>query len=126
MRELLWAFALAGLVQSQGTTVWGGDHLEMEVSAKGAHLEFDCAHGTIDEPLKVDAKGTFSVKGTFTPERGGPEREGEESRAAKATYTGTITKDTMKLKVLLATGNDRDDQEYVLVRNQRGHVFKCR
>jgi hypothetical protein len=126
MKELLFALALAGLVQGQEATIWGGDHVEMEVSAKGARLEFDCAHGTIDEAIKPDAKGAFTAKGTFTPERGGPAREDEESRAVKAIYSGRVEKDTMRLQIVVTAGQDRDEQEYVLVRNQRGSVFKCR
>jgi hypothetical protein len=110
MKELLFALALAGLVQGQEATIWGGDHVEMEVSAKGARLEFDCAHGTIDEAIKPDAKGAFTAKGTFTPERGGPAREDEESRAVKAIYSGRVEKDTMRLQIVVTAGQDRDEQ----------------
>jgi hypothetical protein len=41
--------------------VWGGMHVSLEMNAGGAILEFDCAHGTILQPIKVDAKGEFSV-----------------------------------------------------------------
>ena len=47
--------------------IWGGEHIEMEVTRDGATLEFDCATGTIAEPLPVHSQGRFSVKGTFTP-----------------------------------------------------------
>ena len=46
-----------------------GRHLvSMEASAPGAKLEFDCAHGAILQPIKPDAKGGFTVRGTcLTP-----------------------------------------------------------
>ncbi|MEO8683028.1 MAG: hypothetical protein ABI665_28540, partial [Vicinamibacterales bacterium] len=55
------------------TATWGGDHVRMDVTPSGAALEFDCARGTITETVP-DADATFSLKGTFTPERGGPTR----------------------------------------------------
>jgi hypothetical protein len=109
------------------TTTWGGDHVRMDETASGAELEFDCATGTIAEPLP-QADGTFSLKGTFTPERGGPTPDGEPSRI-NATYSGAIKDDTMSLRIVL-TGSDREkDREalnYVLVKGRGGKLMKCR
>ena len=33
---------------------WGGNHIRMIVTAEGAAIEYDCAWGTIDEPLLAD------------------------------------------------------------------------
>lgn len=104
------------------TAVWGGEHVQMEVAARGAELEFDCATGTITEPLPDD--GAFSVKGTFSPEHGGPSRD-EAPAVVDATYSGTIKGDTLTLHIVLA-GNDRREMDYVLVRGRRGNVRKCR
>ena len=117
------ALAVAGLAAAQ-TTVWGGDHVEMEVTGTGARLEFDCAHGTIDEALRVDRQGAFQAKGTFTAERSGPSRDGDASRSAKATYAGTIRDDTMTLRVVV-DGQDRDNA-YLLTRDRPGNLRKCR
>jgi hypothetical protein len=95
----------------------------MDVTKGGADLEFDCAHGTITEAVP-EADGTFSLKGTFTPERSGPARD-DAPRAAGATYSGTIAGDTMTLRVVLA-GNDQEAAHYVLVRGSAGNVRKCR
>jgi hypothetical protein len=123
MWAALVALAVAGLAVAQ-TTVWGGDHVEMEITGTGARLEFDCAHGTIDEAVRIDRKGTFQAKGTFTPERSGPSRDGDASRPAKATYAGTITDDTMTLRIVV---DDQDrDNTYVLARDRPGNVRKCR
>jgi hypothetical protein len=104
--------------------VWGGDHIEMEVSRTGARIEFDCAHGTIDEPLRADAKGAFKVKGTFTPERSGPTRD-DNPPAPKATYSGTITDAAMTLRIVIE-GGDAQGTSYELTRDRRGNVRKCR
>ena len=103
--------------------VWGGQHVEMEVTPGGAHLDFDCATGTISEPVPVDAKGPFRLKGTFTPEHGGPTRDGEPSTTVAATYSGTIDEGAMSLQIAAA---DTDVQDFALVRARHGRVFKCR
>src|SRR6476646_10548734 len=52
--------------------VWGGEHIRLEVTDRGATIEYDCAHSTIDEPIFLNSKGNFDVKGKYTPEHGGP------------------------------------------------------
>jgi hypothetical protein len=105
------------------TTVWGGDHVRMNVTRSGAELEFDCATGTITEAVP-DTDGDFSLKGTFTPERSGPSR-GDRSRTVMATYSGTIDRDTMTLHIVLE-GQDREASQYVLSRGRTGMLRKCR
>src|SRR4030095_13041289 len=78
--------------------LWGGDHVRMIVSRTGARLEYDCADSTIDEPITLDAKGKFTAKGSYTPDRGGPRRSGP-TPAARARYVGEVSADTMKLTV---------------------------
>jgi hypothetical protein len=97
----------------------------MDETASGAELEFDCATGTITEPLP-HAEGAFSLKGTFTPERGGPTRDGETSRI-NATYSGTIKNDTMSLRIVL-TGEDngREVGTFALVKGRAVNLMKCR
>jgi hypothetical protein len=105
-------------------TVWGGDHVELEVTAEGATLDFDCANGSITKPLQLDAQGNFKIAGTFTRERPGPVmRDG--NLAAVATYSGSIQNGTMKLTI--SSGPQNESQgEYVLVQDKHGRVFKCR
>jgi hypothetical protein len=130
MEEMMW-FLMAlcfGLTTVAAQTVtWGGDHVRLEVITSGAELEFDCATGTITGALP-ETDGTFSLKGTLTPERGGPTRDGETSRI-DATYSGTIKNDTMSLRIVLAGANRDKDGEaatYVLVKGRAGKLMKCR
>jgi hypothetical protein len=102
---------------------WGGAHVRMEVTNDGATLEFDCATGSITEPLP--SEGKFSVKGTFTPEHGGPIRQNEASRTTPATYSGTIEGDTMDLRIEIS-GKETRVESYKLVRGQAGRIVKCR
>src|SRR5207248_9523 len=124
MMRWLTAFCLGVALHAVQTVVWGGDHVRMEVTSSGAELEFDCATGTITEAVP-DADGTFSVKGTFTPERGGPTRDGQTSRTVDANYSGTIKTDTMTLRVVLS-GNNQEAAHYALVRGHDGRLMKCR
>ena len=95
----------------------------MDVTTTGAVLEFDCAHGEITESLPgKDAK--FSLKGTFTPERGGPTRR-DGPPPVDATYSGEITADTMTLRIVLA-GSEREVAQFVLMKGSQGNVRKCR
>jgi|SRR5664279_4908034 len=114
------------VVQSadESVTVWGGQHIEMQLTKNGATLEFDCATGTITKPLAVDGRGKFRTSGTFTRERPGPTmRDGNP--AVAATYSGSIDSDTMHLTIT-AGPNKESVGDYVLVRGNPGRVMKCR
>ena len=124
MMRWLTPLCLGVAVLAAQTVVWGGDHVRMEVTTSGAELEFDCATGTITGVVP-EAEGTFSLKGTFTPERGGPTRDGQASRTVDAQYSGTIKNDTMSLRVVLS-GKDQQAAEYTLVRGRDGRLMKCR
>jgi hypothetical protein len=125
MMRLLMALGFAVTMVAAQPVTWAGDHVRLEVTASGAELEFDCATGTITEPLP-QAEGDFSLKGTFTPERGGPTRDGETSRI-NATYSGTIKNDTMSLRIVL-TGQDHDREvgTYSLAKGRSVNLMKCR
>ena len=105
-------------------TVWGGKHVELEVTAEGASFDFDCATGTINGRLVPGAQGTFTIKGTLVRERPGPTMRGGNP-AEQATYSGAIHGETLRLIVTLA-GSDEPYGEYVLVRGKSGRVMKCR
>jgi hypothetical protein len=115
--------SVASITAVQSVT-WGGEHVHMEVSKSGATLDFDCAHGAITQALPQ--KGKFSLKGTFTPERGGPTRD-DAPPTVDATYSGTIADDSMTLRIVLA-GSDKGQTpiEYALKKGERGNVRKCR
>lgn len=104
---------------------WGGMHIRIEVSARSATIDYDCANGTIDGPLNLDADGNFSLTGTHRRERPGPIRKDARSAIHPALYTGTIKGDSMTLTVKL-TDNDEDLGTFTLKRGSVGTVFKCK
>jgi hypothetical protein len=84
------------------TGPWGGPHIALDATGDGGAIEYDCAHGQIAEPLRLDAEGRFRAKGTHSPEHGGPAREGERPVRRAATYSGTVEGKRMRLTVTLA------------------------
>ncbi len=91
---------------------WGGPHLIFTVTESGATLEFECAHGAIDQIVLLDTNGRFDVRGTHETETGGPTRDisvsNEDSSGVSkeaiatghpARYTGQIKGPIMTLTV---------------------------
>jgi hypothetical protein len=103
---------------------WGAMGIAMEVTESGARIEYDCAHGTISQPLLLDAEGRFDLKGRHFPEHGGPIREGEESRGQPVRYTGQVTGENMTLAVT-PEGSDTPIGSHKLVRGKTGRIHKC-
>jgi hypothetical protein len=106
------------------TGIWGGDHATLTVTETGSHLEFDCAHGEIPDPLTLDAAATFSAAGTYVREHGGPIRESEVPDAHPAIYHGTMTGATIRLSVRITDTNDVIGT-FTLARDNAGRVLKC-
>jgi hypothetical protein len=106
------------------TGTWGGDHLNLESTADGATLEFDCGHGTIAGRLVVDENGRFSMKGRYVREHGGPTRQGEDQSGEPATYSGTSDGKTMTLTVTI-DGTNEVIGTFTLTHGKMGRVRKC-
>src|SRR5689334_21739097 len=108
---VLAALATAGpwaLFLQQGATIagaWGGEHIALEVGEAGARVEFDCAHGTLDEPLALDRSGHFAVRGSFTTETGGPTRRDPGGQSRPASYAGALAGSTLTLTIVLTDTN---------------------
>lgn len=104
---------------------WGGEHISLEVTAQGGQVEYDCAHGTIDQNIVPDGKGHFDVRGTHVREHGGPQRKDENLDSHPAQFTGQLNGNAMTLSV-----TESDTKELVgtftLVYGQKPHIVKCR
>ncbi|HSP62154.1 MAG TPA: hypothetical protein VLQ90_04145 [Pyrinomonadaceae bacterium] len=104
---------------------WGGTHIRVTVGDSSATIEFDCAHGQIDGPLVTDRRGRFKLKGTFSPEHGGPVRDNEQSAGQPASYAGWTDGKKMTLTVALA-GQKETIGTFDLTLGGGGRLFKCR
>ncbi len=103
---------------------WGGDHLRLLLTETEGTLEYDCAHGTIDEPFVVDSAGRFVLRGTHTREHGGPIRRDEKPDEHPARYTGATDGKTMTLSVKLTDSNESVGI-FTLTRGRPGRVVRC-
>ena len=103
---------------------WGGTSIRLDVTTQGATIEYDCAHGTIDEPLTTDRDGRFTAAGTHVREHGGPIRQDEQSDRHPARYQGRLTGDSLRLTVTL-TDSLQDIGTFTLTRGATGRVLKC-
>ena len=103
---------------------WGGSHVSMDVTSSGARLEYDCAEGVIEEPLRADGEGSFTATGTHTPGHGGPIRVGEILPSFRARYDGHVKGDQMTLRVTLTEAGAQLGS-FELRRGSSGVLVRC-
>jgi hypothetical protein len=105
--------------------VWGGEHIRMEVNDSGAGIEFDCARGSISQPLVLDDKGRFKVPGVYMAQTPAPVAAdgGLPASGTKATYAGTLSGSDLRLEVFIE-GQDMP-RIFDLVEGDQGHLAKC-
>jgi hypothetical protein len=109
--------------QRKVTGQWGGQGISMEVTDAGATLDFDCASGSITEPIVVDRSGKFSVKGSFSRHRPGPTRE-DDDRGEPASYSGTVDGENLSLTITL-TRNTEKVGDFTLTHGKVGRIRRC-
>ncbi len=106
--------------------IWGGMHVSMTRTVLGATLEFDCAHGNLSQPITPNAKGEFSVPGTYTPEAGGPVQRDNLQGELPATYKGVVSGNTMTLEIVLNGQNRGALPTLTLTQGKTARLVKCR
>ena len=100
---------------------WGGEHVALDVTGAGAQVTFDCAHGSLDQPLTLDSSARFSVTGTYTPE-GGPTPQSEQR--LPAAYSGRLQGNTLTLTVTL-TSSSQALGSFTLTWGRTPTITKC-
>jgi len=103
---------------------WGGNHISMDVTDEGARVEFDCAHGIVSEPLKVDSQGKFRALGTHFKESGGPQRVGGEDKGVPVIYSGTTDGKTATLTIT-NSATDEVIGTYSITLGKGSRIHKC-
>jgi hypothetical protein len=106
------------------TGKWGGEHIGILVSDSSATLEYDCAYGTIDEPIIPDDDGKFEVIGVHVFEHGGPIRINEAPDEHPALYKGQIVGNEMTM-VLVITDTETEIDTFSLTRGVDPMIYKC-
>ncbi len=103
--------------------IWGGNSASLEISDGKWSLEFDCANGTISEPIVLDNEGHFEVPGLYVREGPGPVRQGG-NRQSQAIYSGVVKDDTMTLSIRM-DGSSDELLNVTLARSKQGRLRKC-
>jgi hypothetical protein len=96
----------------------------MIVSDSSATLDYDCAHGTIDEPIMANDNGVFKVTGIHVREKGGPIRLEEIPDKHPAVYNGSIKGKEMTLIVKLID-TDVVIDTFSLSHGAEPIIYKC-
>ena len=107
---------------SVATGTWGGDHIRLEVTDRGAQADFDCAHGSIDEPVTLDGDGRFDAKGSYAPEGPGPQREDGQGRPVR--YAGRVQGSTMTVTISIVESGETVGP-FTLTRGKTPKITKC-
>jgi hypothetical protein len=126
---LLVASILAACADGRPRTVlppgnWGGEHVSLTVSDTGATVEFDCAHGTVEEAFRLDVEGGFNLNGAYVREHGGPSHDGEPEDRHPASYFGRLQGSRVTLSVRL-TDDGTEIGPFTAVHGQPPGLFKC-
>jgi len=98
--------------------------MALEVAGDGAHVEFDCAYGDINEPMIVNRGGRFAVDGVYVQGHPGPVQVGEVPEEKPARYAGTVDGRTMTLEVTLKASSTVVGT-FALSYGARSGVRKC-
>ncbi|SRR6266487_4218819 len=103
---------------------WGGQHIGLEITDSGATIEFDCAHGTVDQRIEGDSNGVLDLRGTYVRESPGPARQGDREDSHPARYTGRVEGKSMTITIRL-TDTGETVGTFKLSRGALPKVFKC-
>jgi len=102
--------------------IWGGPHIGAVFRGGIGELQFDCAGGTIDDPIPA-RDGPFTAVGSYRAGQPGPVRVGQIYRNQRATYSGQMDKKVMTLNILLEDNNTLGP--FTLTEGQAPEITRC-
>jgi hypothetical protein len=110
--------------RSLSDTQWGAPGISRQIGSSSVTIAFDCASAEISSVPSPNSEGRFTVEGTFTTQRPGPDREDMPPKQVPAVFDGTVSGDQMTLHVKLKSGEPIGDFE--LERGKTGPLRRCR
>lgn len=105
--------------QTLAPGVWGGEQVALQVGVDKAVLKLGCAEGDLPAPIRLDAKGHFSIVGRFMGDTGGPATP--DHKSASARFDGVLVGDRLTLTVY----HDGTTDTYQLERGLQAKVIRC-
>ncbi len=126
-----WALLVIGLAlvacpQTPTSVVgtWRSLAAELTVTEQGGSIQFGCAAGTIDAPIVLNARGEFSVDGTYTQLSGVAPPPGSNPPTPQPTvYSGRVSGNTLSLNGRFQNGTNLGS--ITLVLDGPAHVIQC-
>jgi len=103
---------------------WGGTGVALEVTSAQASIQFDCARGQTEKPLRIRKDGTFEATGTFERSGPGPIRLDSPPTTRKVTYKGKMTGKTMSLSLRDSISGE-DLGSFTLTKGGEGRLHRC-
>ncbi len=115
---------MTGKLVTVPASVWGADHIILNIGAKGVTIQYDCADGQIEQSLMMDGHGNFAANGFHIQGQAGPVLKDATQTRHPAHYEGKISGDTMLLKVTL-TETRKVIGEFTLKRGEIPEMTRC-
>jgi hypothetical protein len=126
-RGMVSGLPINGEARTTGLLVglWGGEHISMQVTEQRTTVEYDCAHGTIDQRIALDRRGRFDVSGIQVAEHGGPVRQNEQLAGYPVRFAGQVNGKRMTLRVTNSATKALVG-DFTLVYGDEPKLRKCR
>ena len=104
---------------------WGGPHIGLQVGARDARVELDCAEGRFSAPYVVNRDGTFAWDGAFTRGTGGPVQVGAEPPEVHAVYTGVFRGGRRAMTLQIRLDDGQIVGPFTLERSKDPQLTRC-
>lgn len=104
---------------------WGGDGISLTVTDDGATFQLDCAHGTIDQPIRPDRSGNFRNTGTIAKESESVPTPTPTPQERDARFTGNVRDGSMFLTISWTEDGERMFMRFLLTEGDPGQIERC-
>lgn len=101
------------------------EHISMQVTKQRTTVEYDCAHGTIDQAITLDRRGRFDVSGIQVAEHGGPVRQNEQLAGYRVRFAGQVNGKRMMLRVTNSVTKELVG-DFTLIYGDEPKLRKCK
>lgn len=101
---------------------FGGNHVALQLTARGGTLDFDCATGTIG-PITPRGSHNYTAIGTYLPAPGGPSDSGLPPVPREVVFNGLVNVDSLSMTGKLSDGSVIGP--FILIRDAPPTIYRC-